>query len=150
MIEPRVHLSLPLSDALELYKSAVTHYLVDETLRKEHGLESTPLPESITQLEQLLNISSEDALRDAKRAEDILWRYSWLSYTDEWAWQRAQKETLEALGPRASSELPEKDIEALIERHYEKHFERYQQEISLHETIHQPGRKNKAQSQKKV
>lgn len=105
-------------------------YILDAAMRREKGLEDIEYPENLVKLEEILGISEEKAHTLFHQLEDELWEYVWYTYTDEWAWHRAKKETDKELGDKTSS-IKREALERLIEERYEKNFETYVAEIDM-------------------
>lgn len=129
-MQPIVTLSLPLDDALELYRALITRYFVESTLRREQGLEPISIPALAERLEQTLRLTHDLADKEASRIEDELWQQAWLAFTDEWAWHRAKQDVLKKLG-KSAAKFQETELESLTEKQYEEAFETYQQEVQL-------------------
>lgn len=137
-MQPIITLTLPLEEARELYRALVTRYFVEDTLRREQGLESISLPLLAERLEKTLNFSNERAASELKQVEDELWQHAWLSFTDEWAWHRAKQDILKELGTKQAKRFNADELDALTEKRYEAHLDRYMKEVQLpgHEDGH--------------
>jgi hypothetical protein len=103
---------------------------MEETMRREQGLEPADYPALLTRIEQMLGYSSEETHELYHRAEDELWEHAWFTFTDEWAWYRAKKEVVHELGKRAKQTHPD-ELDTLIERRYHDKFERYVAEVDM-------------------
>lgn len=129
------HFSLTLNthQLTEIYRALLARFMVEDTLRREQGLEPIEYPKLLEHLEKLLRIEPEQAHRAFHNEEDELWEYSWYSFTDEWAWFRAKQDTIKELGTKAER-TPTKTLEAKIESTYEDRFDQYAAEVDMQET----------------
>ena len=125
-----ISLTLPKEDLIELHKGMLIRYILDAAMRREKGLEDIEYPENLVKLEEMLGISEEQAHTLFHQLEDELWEYVWYTYTDEWAWHRAKKETDKELGDKTSG-IKREALERLIEERYEKNFDKYVAEIDM-------------------
>lgn len=127
------NLNLNTHQLTEVYRALLARFVVEDTLRREQGLESIEYPKLLEHLEQLLHITPEQAHLIFHKEEDELWEYSWYSFTDEWAWFRARQDALKELGAKAER-TPTKSLEAKIEALYEERFDQYATEVDMQET----------------
>lgn len=130
-MEPIVTLTLSLDDARELYKTLMARAIMEETLRREQGLESVDPPALMGCLEQALHVQPEQVARLGEQVEDELWQHAWLTFTDEWAWHRAKQDVHKELGKSGLAHLNASEQERAIEDRYNKAFDTYLQEIEL-------------------
>lgn len=128
-------LGLSREQLLELHRSLLSHYIVEEAFRRERGEDSQDPPALLGHLERLLDMSEEEAHTLFHEEEDRLWEYSWYTYTDEWAWYRARQDTEREIGPKLSLTNPE-TLEERIEKTYDERFENYTKEIDMAGTVH--------------
>ena len=117
---------------LEIHRALLQRFLVEETMRREQGLEATEYPHLLEHLEQVLSIDTETAHQLFHREEESLWEYSWYAFTDEWAWFRARQDVLRDLGIHAQ-QTPRKSLEERIKKQYEEKFETYLKEVDMEE-----------------
>ena len=130
-MQPIVTLTLSLDDARELYRAMVTRLLVQETLRREQGLEAVDAPPYLDCLEQALGLGGDQAGKQGETIEDELWQHAWLAFTDEWAWHRAKQDIRKELGKRGLKRLSNEELEQATEARYKERFEAYVREIQL-------------------
>lgn len=116
----------------EVYRALLARFVVEDTLRREQGLEPIEYPKLLEHLEQLLQIDPEQAHRTFHKEEDELWEYSWYTFTDEWAWFRAKQDVLKELGNKAVR-TPTKTLETKVEAMYEERFDQYAAEVDMQE-----------------
>lgn len=126
------NLQLSKQQLIEVYRSLLARFVVEDTMRREQGLEPIEYPKFLEHLEQLLQIDAEQAHQTFHKEEDELWEYSWYTFTDEWAWFRAKQDALKELGAKAKR-TPTKALEAKIEAIYEERFDRYAAEVDMQE-----------------
>ena len=125
-------LSLNKEQCLEIYRALLARFVVEDTMRREQNLEPIEYPKLLEHLEQLLQITSEQAHAVFHKEEDELWEYSGYTFTDEWAWFRAKQDTLKELGQKAER-TPTKALESRMEALYEERFDRYTAEVDMQE-----------------
>lgn len=125
-------MTLPKSILKEIHKAVLTQHVLEEHLRREHGMEEADYPPSLIEIEKILGMSTEASHELSHEVEDELWEYSWYTYTDEWAWFRAQKDLLKALGDKAKDVKPD-ELERRIDEIYRKKFDSFVKEIDMHE-----------------
>ncbi len=130
-MQPIVTLTLPLDDARELYRALILRYFVEDTLRRERGLEPISLPVLAERIEKTLGLSQDQIQNETKRVEDELWQQAWLSFTDEWAWHRAKQDILKELAPADHARFTPEELEKLTEHRYESKLEHYLKEVEL-------------------
>jgi hypothetical protein len=130
MIDAFYSLGLTKDQVIELHRSVLARYIIEDTFRRERGEEAEEPPALLAHLERLLDLSAEEAHTLFHEEEDRLWEYSWYAYTDEWAWYRARQEVEQELGEQLSLTKPDK-LEELVEASYEQHFARYAKEIDM-------------------
>lgn len=143
-----VFLNLTKDQLAELHRAYLNRYLMQETMRREQGLEPTEYPALLAHLEQLLGLSDEETHELLHRTEDELWQHSWYAYTDEWAWFRAKQDVLKALG-KEGAHLPTKVMDEKIESAYQEHFERYVAEVDMHVELKQTSKSKDQKSKSK-
>jgi hypothetical protein len=125
-------LQLTREELVEMHRALLQRDAIEQTLRREQGLEPTDESPLLDRVERTLGLSA-DVLHDAyHHAEDELWEYVWFTYTDEWAWFRAKREVEKELGARAKR-MSHDELDALIEDRYQKQFNRYAAEVDMHE-----------------
>lgn len=129
MIPERIQLDLPKSDLMELYRALMVRHVVECTQRHEQGLEPAESP-SLERLEKILGLDEEQAHLLFHEMEDELWQYAWYTYTDEWAWFRAQQEAQKELGSKNGLTKRE-TFERLVEACYDARFEEFAAEIDM-------------------
>lgn len=130
-MQPIVTLTLPLDDARELYRALILRYFVEDTLRRERGLEPISLPVLAERIEKTLGLSQDQIQAETKRVEDELWQHAWLSFTDEWAWHRAKQDIQKELSSTDQARFTPEELEKLAERRYEAKLEHYLKEVEL-------------------
>lgn len=124
----------------EIHQSLLTRFIIEETLRQEHGLEEIEYPDHLVKLEQMLGINADTAHKLYHEMEDELWEYAWNTYTDEWAWHRSGQDADKILSKKG---VEKKSRAELVEQLYRKHFDRYTSEIDMREPAKQQGHKPK-------
>lgn len=129
MIPERIQLDLPKSDLLELYRALMVRHVVECTQRHEQGLEPAESP-SLERLEKILGLDEDQAHLLFHEMEDELWQYAWYTYTDEWAWFRAQQEVQKELGSKSGLTKRE-TFERLVEACYDARFDEFAAEIDM-------------------
>ena len=129
-MQPIVTVTLSLTDAHDLYRALVRQTLVDDALREEQGLEAAEPPALLGRLEQVLNVSPEQAAQHGQQAEDELWQHAWLAFTDEWAWHRAKQDVERELGKQAGT-FSQDELEKATEKRYHAGFDGYLKEVEL-------------------
>lgn len=127
------NLQLSKQQLTEMYRALLARFVVEDTMRREQGLEPIEYPKFLEHLEQLLQITPEQAHQTFHKEEDELWEYSWYTFTDEWAWFRAKQDALKELGAKIER-TPTKALEAKIEAIYEERFDRYAAEVDMQES----------------
>ena len=127
------NLNLSTHQLTEVYRALLSRFVVEDTLRREQGLEPIEYPKLLEHLEQLLRIDPEKAHQTFHHEEDELWEYSWYTFTDEWAWFRAKQDALKELGAKAAR-TPSKTLEAKIESIYEERFDSYAAEVNMQDS----------------
>lgn len=125
-------LSATREELIELHRALLRQYVLENSLRKEQGLETVERTMILEKLETLLQITEEEAHGLLHHTEDELWEYCWYTYTDEWAWYRAKKDVIKELRESAQTKSDE-ELEILIEQRYEKKFEKYVGEVDMQE-----------------
>lgn len=130
-MQPIVTLTLSLDDARELHRAMMTRLFVQETLRREQGLEAVDAPPYMECLEQALGLKGDQAARQGQQVEEELWQHAWLAFTDEWAWHRAKQDLSKELGKRAVKRFTSEQLEEATEARYKARFEQYVREIQL-------------------
>lgn len=130
-MQPIVTLTLPLHEAQEFYRAMIARFLMEEALRREQGLEPIQISPFVRRLEQVLGIQTDQALAHLDQVEDELWQHTWLSFTDEWAWHRAQQEVKKGVSAEELALLSSDEIERATEKCYEEKFDQYTKEIQL-------------------
>ena len=128
----------------EIHQALLARFIIEETLRQEHGLEEIDYPEHLMKIEQMLGIDADAAHTMYHEIEDELWEYAWNSYTDEWAWHRAGQDADKLESKKG---LKNKSREEVMEDLYQKHFERYTSEIDMREVAKRLGQKSKRKRQ---
>jgi hypothetical protein len=128
-----ISFQVPKSSAFEIYRSLLSHYILECAVRRERGLETPSYPPLLEQLEGTLGLTEERVHREFHETQDELWEYSWTSYTEEWAWYRARRAVMKTLGSKAK-QLPEQELNALIEQTYQEKFDLYIAEIDMQDS----------------
>ncbi|MDO8584153.1 MAG: hypothetical protein Q7R83_03170 [bacterium] len=118
------------NEAMEVYRSLLTRYVLEMNLRMSQGLEVVDPPTLLGHFEKLLSVTPEQSHKDLHQTEHELWEHSWDNFTEEWAWARAQQDVYKELGPLTEKQKPDL-IEKLVERRYRDHFNAYLKEIDL-------------------
>lgn len=132
MNQPYYNLHLNHQQILEIHRALLQRFVVEETLRREQGLEAVEYPRILEHLEQVLSLDGEKAHQLFHQEEESLWEYSWYTFTDEWAWFRARQDVMKQLGTKAKH-TSRKALEELIEKAYDEKFEAYQKEVDMDE-----------------
>lgn len=125
-----ITLGLTPPQLLEIQRALLARFIVEDSLRREQGLEPIEYPPLLEHIEKLLRMDSEVAHQAFHKEEDELWEYSWYSFTDEWAWFRAKQDMAKELGAKAIR-MTDKMLETRIEELYEEHFDRYTTELDM-------------------
>ena len=126
--------SLQLSkfEALECLRAFLLQAIVDEEVRLQKGLELPEVNPIINRLMSMLNQSEEDVERETERAADELWEYSWYAFTSEWAWYRAQQETLRSIKKNNQKvNLEGLGYKQSAEKNFKLFFEKYVAELNM-------------------
>lgn len=126
----------------QIHQALLTHFVLEDTNRREQGLEAIEPPRVLDEIEQLLNLTEQEAHKQFHDIEDELWEYSWYTYTDEWAWHRAQQEVTKELGTRGRR-MKRDALDELIEKRYRDRFETYVAEVDMREQQEVRGKKIK-------
>jgi hypothetical protein len=117
----------------ELYRALLARFLVEDTVRRERGLEPIDPPPALERIERLLGLSEEAIHKLFHEEEASLWEYAWDTFTDEWAYMRAKIEVQKELGSK-SRHTSSKIMEDLIEKRYVEHFDQYIRELDIQKT----------------
>jgi hypothetical protein len=141
-------LQLKKADVVEIHRALMNRWLIEDKLRQAQGLESIGPSFLIHRLEHLLNVNEEEAHALFHSAESELWEYSWYTYTDEWAWHRAEQDVRKALGARFSR-MNDEQLDELIDKRREDLFETYLSEVSLEEPADPRAQKKATKTHKK-
>ena len=80
---------------------------------------------------------------------NVLNSISWYSFTEEWAWHRAEQDVRKELGVKQRKYMKQEEIETLIEKRYESGFETYVKEVALEEQEKTGRTKGRMQTPKK-
>ncbi len=128
MLTEFVGLQLSRSELQEIHAALLKQAMVEDEVRRERGLEEVERRPLLERIEHLLGMDEAAAHALDHVAEDELWEYAWYSFTDEWAWYRAQQE-LTASGEAKG--LSDEEMRKQIEATYRKHFERYVSEVAM-------------------
>lgn len=131
-MEEFAYLQLRKSDLLDIHRALLARWLMEDKLRQTQGLESIGPPLLLDRIETLLRMNEEEAHTLFHQVEDELWEHSWHSFTEEWAWHRAEQEIQKELG-RERKYMDKDQLEALVEKRYEERFDLYVEEISMDE-----------------
>ncbi len=131
MPHPFAFLSATRGELLDLYRALMAQSVVTNAIREEQHQEAVGPSPLLQKIELLLELSPERAHEEFHRAEDDLWEYSWYTYTDEWAWNRARQDVLRTQRKEHLT-LTDAEREQLIETQYKKEFDRYSGEIDMH------------------
>ncbi len=134
---------------IDLHRSVLGRYIIDETFRRESGEESQDPPALLAHVERLLDMSPEEAHTQFHEEEDRLWEYSWYAYTDEWAWYRARQDVEQELGNRLTNTSAEQ-LEQLIQKAYDDHFDRYTKEIDMVGMVNSPSSPSKTSAPRRA
>jgi hypothetical protein len=133
-MEEFAYIQVKKSDLLELHRALLARWLVEDKLRQTQGLESVSPPPLMDRIETLLGLNAEQSHDLFHRVEDELWEYSWGTFTEEWAWHRAEQDVHKQLGSKHAA-MDKAELEMLVEKRYEAKLETYTKEISLEEKI---------------
>lgn len=125
----------------EIHQALLARFIMEETLRGEHGLEEIDYPDHLMKIEQMLGMDPDAAHELYHDMEDELWEYAWNTYTDEWAWHRAGQDADKLISKKGFQNG--KSREEITEALYEKNFERYTSEIDMREIAKRLGQKPK-------
>ena len=117
-------------ELIELHRAVLRQHVVENTLRKEQGLEGIEPSDLLEKIEHLLQIPEDTLHALVHQVEDELWEYSWYAYTDEWAWYRA-KQDVRKEARRKGQQKTEEALEHSVEVRYEERFEHYVSEINM-------------------
>lgn len=126
--------SLQLSryEALECLRALLMQAIVEEEVRLQKGLELAEVNPLINRLMNMLNQSEDEVESKTDRAADELWEYSWYVFTSEWAWYRAQQETLKSLRKNSDKvNLTGTIYKRAAEQNFKKFFEKYVAELNM-------------------
>lgn len=132
-MEDFAYLQLKKSDLLDIHRALLARWVVEDKLRQAQGLESVGPPFLLNRLEALLGMKEQEAHTLFHRCEDELWEYSWYTYTEEWAWHRAEQDVRKELGQQLS-QMDQRQLDELIDKRYERMLETYVEEVSLEDT----------------
>lgn len=146
-MEALAYLQLKKADLLDLHQALVTRWMVENRLRYTQGLESIGPPFLVDRIESILDMNEDQAHTLFHVAEEELWEYSWHTYTEEWAWHRAEQDVRKKL-KRQIDHLDKDQLEAIIEKRFEATFERYISEVAMEEET-KPQTKRGAKTEKK-
>ena len=100
----------------QLHTALLTQAMIDDALRVERGLLTPERRPMLEQIEGLLHLTEEELHVKDHIVDDALWEHAWYSFTEEWAWFRAQQEST---------------TEEETEITYRKKFEAYLGEIDM-------------------
>ena len=131
-MEEFAYIQVKKSDLLELHRALLARWLLEDKLRQTQGLESASPPLLMDRIETLLGLNAEQSHALFHRVEDELWEYSWSTFTEEWAWHRAEQDVRKQLGAKYLA-MDKAELETFIEKRYEAKLETYAKEISLEE-----------------
>lgn len=131
-MEEFAYLQLKKSDLLDIHRALLARWLIEDKLRQTQGLESVGPPLLLDRIETLLHLNEDEAHKLFHQVEDELWEHSWYSFTEEWAWHRAEQDVKNELG-RERKYMDQDQLETLTEKRYEEHLETYIKEISMDE-----------------
>ncbi len=131
-MEEFAYIQLRKSDLLDIHRAMLARWLIEDKLRQTQGLESVGPPLILDRIETLLGMNEEEAHNLFHQVEDELWEHSWYSFTEEWAWHRAEQDVQKELG-RERKYMDQNQLDTLTEKRYEANFETYTQEISMDE-----------------
>ncbi len=112
----------------ELQQALLQRAMLEDELRREHGLEKADKHPLLEKIEALLGESQEKMQVADQASEDEMWEFAWYAFTDEWAWFRAGQET-EASKPNAGLSASER--KTAVEKLYHDDFDRYVAEIDM-------------------
>jgi len=127
----------------EMHRAMLARFIIEETLREEHGLETIDYPEHLIKFEQMLGIDAEAAHALYHYVEEELWEHAWHAYIEEWAWHRAGQDADKLLSKKSGQSREE-----LMGGLFDKNFERYAAEIDMQESTERSGQRTKRRSQK--
>jgi hypothetical protein len=131
MLTDFASLLLSRQELKELHEALVMRAMVEDDLRSEEGLESVDRRPLIERTGQLLAMNEQRLQAIEDHLDQELWRHSWYTYTDEWAWYRARRDVLNEVGSVANVTMESKAVDDLIHRRYHERFEDYIQEIDM-------------------
>ncbi len=139
-MEALAYLQLKKSDLLDIHQALLARWLIENRLRDAQGLESVGPPLLLDRLEAILSIKEDESHSLFHRVEDELWEYSWHSYTEEWAWHRAEQDVRKQL-KRQLSTIDKQQLETIIEKRFETAFDTYVSEVAMEEDVKPQGKR---------
>lgn len=142
------YLTIPKQQLVDVHRALLMRFVTEERRRQEQGLEAPEYPAFLRHIEQMLQITDEQAHALYHQLEDELWEYSWYNYTDEWAWHRAEQEVRAELGEQITR-LPMEDLEKFVEQRYDAKFDRYVEEIHMQEDVEEKDKKKRVNRARK-
>lgn len=128
MLTEFVGLQLSRNELQEIYAALLKQAVIEDEVRRERGLEEVEKRPLLERLEMLLGMDEMTSHALDHVAEDELWEYAWYTFTDEWAWYRAQQDLQSQLDAKS---LSEEDMRKQIESMYRKHFDKYVAEVTM-------------------
>lgn len=112
----------------EVYEALLLRTALEDSLRREKGLEAVQPNPLLAKLEGLLAIKESSLEKFGEAIDENLWEHAWYTFTDEWAWFRAHQEVEKELDGKTTSD---KIFHQRVEQKYTEHFDRYVQEIDM-------------------
>ena len=128
MLTEFVGVQLTRSELQEIHLALIKQALIQDEIRRERGLEEIEGRPLLERMERLLGLNEEQAHAIDHVTLDELWEYSWYSFTEEWAWYRAEQELEKTKKIKTTSQ---EDHQKMIETLYQKHFQRYVSEVAM-------------------
>lgn len=112
----------------EVYEALLLRTALEDSLRREKGLEAVQPNPLLGKLEALLVVSESSLEKFGEAVEESLWEHAWYTFTDEWAWFRAHQEVEKEMEGKQPSDGA---FHKRVEQKYTEHFDRYVQEIDM-------------------
>lgn len=124
-----IALNLTRQEAVECMRACLMLSLVEDEMRVQQGYEPMDFPVLAQRLAGLLGVRDVGLEGMANGLSEDLWSYAWYTYTNEWAWFKAEHQARLDLGLKAGEKNPE--LRKKAEKLYKKNFETYVAEIDM-------------------
>jgi len=119
-------------EVLECLKALLLRAMIDDETRLQKGLELPETSPLIGRMMSLLSLSEEVIEKEADKAGEDLWEYSWYAFTSEWAWYRAQQDALRFKSKQKKIvNLQSDEYKQMTEKLYKKFFDKYVAELNM-------------------